>query len=154
MRFPVEMTARYVRVWMTALFASGGLALAVLAPAAQAAPKEALGVKTLVAANCVTAFEECGSETIPVGPFKYSVPKEPTIAEAKEQGYRQAAGHPAWGITDFEVVTGNAAESTPTSPGQVPNAVPLALVTHVRTDVGPGVSTNRGDGTVRDERIR
>src|SRR5271167_4369837 len=112
MRFPADMTARYVRVWTTALFACGGLALAVLAPAAQATP-EALGVKTLVAANCSTAFEPCGSEVkkVTVGPFhfEYSIPKEPTLAEAKEQGYRQAAGHPSWGITHFEVATVDAA---------------------------------------------
>ncbi|MGA2165687.1 MAG: hypothetical protein ABSH36_14640, partial [Solirubrobacteraceae bacterium] len=127
---------------MTALFACGGLALATLAPAAQALPPEALGVKTLVAANCITAFPECGSETVTKAPFpfEYSVPKEPTPAEAKEQGYRQAAGHPAWGITDFEVATVNAQK--PSLPGKVPDAVPAAIVTHVRTDVGPGVSTN------------
>ena len=139
MRFPVDMTARYVRVWLAALLTCAGLALAALAPAAQAAP-ELLGVKTLVAANCSTAFEECGSETVTIGPFKYLVPKEPTLAEAKEQGYTQAAGHPAWGLTDFEVLTADVAK--PESPGKVPNAVPSGLVTHVRTDVGPGVSTN------------
>jgi hypothetical protein len=131
---------------MTALFACGGLALAVLAPAAQATP-EALSVKTLVGANCTTAFEECGSEKLELEPFpgfklEYAVPKEPTLAEAKEQGYRQAAGHPAWGITDFEIATINFGENPPKEPGKVPDAEPLALVTHVRTDVGPGVSTN------------
>jgi hypothetical protein len=143
MRFPVDMTARYVRVWTTALLTCGGLALAALAPAAQAAP-EALSVKTLVGANCTTAFEKCGSETVTEAPFpfEYSVPKEPTPAEAKEQGYRQAAGHPAWGITDFEIATINYGEKPPTKPGKVPDAEPLALVTHARTDVGPGVSTN------------
>jgi hypothetical protein len=145
MRFPVDMTARYVRVWMAALLTSGGLALAVLAPAAQATP-EALSVKILVAANCSAGpkHEECGSETITKAPFpfEYSVPKEPTHAEAEEQGYRQAAGHPAWGITDFEIATINYGEKPPTKPGKVPDAEPLALVTHVRTDVGPGVSTN------------
>ncbi len=142
MRFPVDMTARYIRVWMTALFACGGLALAVLAPAAQALPPEVVSVKTLVAANCITAFPECGSETVKTTPFpfEYSVPKEPTLTEAKEQGYRQAAGHPAWGITDFEVATVSAVN--PSLPGKVPDAIPTAIVTHVRTDVGPGVSTN------------
>ena len=50
----------------------------------------------------------------------------------QEQGYTQAAGHPAWGITDFKVAT----------VGNLPNEAPLGIVTHVRTDVGPGVSTN------------
>ena len=142
MRFPTDTAVRSARVWMTALFACGGLALAILAPAAQATP-EALGVKTLCGANCTTAFEECGSEKVePLPKLVYLVPKEPTLAEAKEQGYRQAAGHPAWGITDFEIATINFGENPPKEPGKVPDAEPTALVTHVRTDVGPGVSTN------------
>ena len=83
------------------------------------------------------AFEECGSEDDPLAPFEYSVPKEPTLAEAKEQGYTQAAGHPPYGITDFKVNT----------EGKFPNEAAGGrsegkVVTHVRTDVGPGVSTN------------
>jgi hypothetical protein len=117
---------RFGRIWLVALLALAGLAAA--APAADAA----FGVKTLVAANCSAGFEECGSVTVPIGPFEYSIPKEPTLAEAKEQGYTQAAGHPAYGITDFEIAT----------VGALPNAAPTGLVTHVRTDVGPGVSTN------------
>ena len=141
MRFPVDMTARYARVWLTVLLGCAGLALAVLAPAVQAAPTPEFGVETFVAANCSAGpkHEECGSETVsfPPFPFKYSVPKEPTLTEAKEQGYTQAAGHPAYGITDFKVNT----------VGELPNEVPAGIlegkvVTHVRTDVGPGVSTN------------
>ncbi len=127
MRFPADMTIRSVRIWLIALFAGAGLA--ALAPAAQAA----VGVETFVGANCSTAFKECGSENVELFPgLTYSVPKEPTLAEAKEQGYTQAAGHPAWGITDFKVAT----------VGNLPNEAPLGIVTHVRTDVGPGVSTN------------
>jgi hypothetical protein len=143
MRFPAYAVVRPARIWFIALLAGAGI-YATVAPAAQASPPEALGVKTLVAANCSTAFEECGSETVKTTPypFEYSVPKEPTHSEAKEQGYRQAAGHPGWGITDFEIATVNYGENPPKKPGEVPHAVPLALVTHVRTDVGPGVSTN------------
>ncbi len=131
MRFPTDTTVRSPRIWLLALLAF--IAAAVVVPAAQAAPTVPFGVETLVAANCSEAHETCGSETI--GP--YTFPKEPTIAEAKEQGYTQAAGHPAWGITDFKVNT----------EGEFPNAVPAGIlehkvVEHVRTDVGPGVSTN------------
>jgi hypothetical protein len=131
MRFPTDTTVRSPRIWLLALLVF--VAAAVVVPAAQAAPTVPFGVETFVAANCSEAHETCGSETI--GP--YSLPKEPTIAEAKEQGYTQAAGHPAWGITDFKVNT----------EGEFPNAVPAGIlehkvVEHVRTDVGPGVSTN------------
>lgn len=134
MRFPVYAIVRPARIWLIAALAVAGFAVAA-APAAQAS----IGVETLVAGNCSNAsptFEECGSETqtfhLGPFPFKYSVPKEPTLAEAKEQSYTQAAGHPAWGITDFKITT----------TGELPNEVPSGVVTHVRTDVGPGVSAN------------
>ncbi|HWX46275.1 MAG TPA: hypothetical protein VNY52_13270 [Solirubrobacteraceae bacterium] len=136
MRFPADMTVRPGRIWFIALLAGAAFA-AFAAPSAQAAPE--FGVEKFVAANCSVGFEECGSETVltPPFPFKYSVPKEPTLAEAKEQGYTQAAGHPPYGITDFKVNT----------VGALPNEVPVGIaegkvVTHIRTDVGPGVSTN------------
>ncbi len=106
--------------------------VAVSAPAAQAAAE--FGPEILVAGNCTEAFKTCGSDPLS-GP--YAFPKEPSVKEAREEGYNQAAGHPAWGITSFKVNT----EGTP------PNAVPAGLLTtgpvkRVRTDVGPGVSTN------------
>jgi hypothetical protein len=109
-----------------------GAILAVSAPAAQAATE--FGPEILVAGNCTKEFKACGSNPL-TGP--YAFPKEPSAKEAREEGYNQAAGHPAWGITDFKVNT----------EGELPNAVPAGLTTtgpvkHVRTDVGPGVSTN------------
>lgn len=103
--------------------------VAVSAPAAQGA----FGVESFVAANCKTGHETCVEQAI--GPF--SLPKEPTKAEAEAGGYTQAAGHPAYGITAFKVNT----------EGAIPNAAPAGaasggIVTHVRTDVAPGVSTN------------
>jgi hypothetical protein len=100
--------------------------VAISAPAAQAATEFA--PETLVAGNCTASFEACGS--VNVGP--YSIIKEPTLAEAKEQAYTQAGGHPPFGITDFKVTT----------TGTFPNEAPLGIIKHVRTDVGPGVSTN------------
>jgi hypothetical protein len=104
------------------------VAMALAAPAAQAA----FGVEKFVAANCIQTQEKCGEE--PGTTF----PTEPTVEEAKAAGYTQAAGHPPWGITAFKVNT----------EGVFPHAIPSGLltgegpVTHVRTDVGLGVSTN------------
>jgi hypothetical protein len=101
------------------------LGMALVAPAAQAA----FGVEKFVAANCKVGHENCVEEAL--GP--YSLPTEPTKAEAEAGGYTQAAGHPAVGITAFKINTVGA---------NVPEAVPTGIVTHIRTDVAPGVSTN------------
>jgi hypothetical protein len=108
-------------------------AMALAVPAAQAAPE--FGVETFVAANCIEGHGTCVEESLgPIGPFSffYSIPKEPSLAEAREGAYTQAAGHPAFGITAFKINT----------VGNVPEATPTGIVTHVRTDVAPGVSTN------------
>ena len=124
MRFPVDMTARYARVWLTVLLGCAGLALAIVAPAAQAA--EALGVESVFAGNCNTASKgECNKAPPP------STPAE-ELAKAEKEGYTQAAGHPPYGVTEFKIATA----------GTFPNEAPLAFVTHVRTDVGTGVSAN------------
>ena len=113
--------------------------MTLVVPAAQAAE---FGAEKFVAANCKTGHENCVEEALvlppPYPPVTYSLPKEPTKAEAEAGGYTQAAGHPAVGITAFKVNT----DGTP-----FPNAAPAGVatggvVTHVRTDVAPGVSTN------------
>ncbi len=124
----------HVRVSLVALIVSASVAF-VAAPAAQAAVP--FGVEKVTASNCSTGHEGCYGEAVVIGPFEYWVPKEPNLAEAKEQGYSQAAGHPAFGITHFKINT----------EGELPNEVPAGIgttgpVNHIRTDVGPGVSTN------------
>jgi hypothetical protein len=109
--------------------------VAISAPAAQASVP--FGVEKFSAANCTAAYEGCAGKETTIGPFEYWTPKETTSTEEKIQGYTQAAGHPAWGVTDFQANT----------EGTLPNEVPAGLaegkvVKHVRTDVGPGVSTN------------
>jgi hypothetical protein len=132
------MTFR-ARIWLL-----GTVACAVVALSAPAAWGGEFGVKRFVAANCKVGapFEKCAEEAItlplPYPPLTYSLPQEPTKAEAELGGYTQAAGHPGWGITAFEVNTEGEA---------FPNATPAGIgsggvVTHVRTDVAPGVSTN------------
>ncbi len=122
------MTLRF-RGWFLGMVA--GLAavvcgaMMVAVPAVQAAVP--FGVESFVAANCTQAHETCGEE--PGTTF----PTEPSLSEA----YTQAAGHPPWGITAFKVKT----------EGVFPHEVPAGIatdgpVTHVRTDVAPGVSTN------------
>jgi hypothetical protein len=92
------------------------LALVVLsAPAAQAAA----GIESFFASNC-----------------KVNTCKKVAPAEEKEkaelEGFTQAGGHPNFGITDFKIDT----------TGAFPNEAPSGVVTHIRTDVAPGVSTN------------
>jgi hypothetical protein len=123
MRFPADTKIRSVRIWLIALFAGAGLA--AFAPAAQAAP-EALGVESFFAGNCKT-----GHSCTPAPPN--ATPAEEK-AKAEAEGYTQAAGHPALGVTEFKI---NTVPKT-----TFPNEAPLAVVTHVRTDVAPGVSTN------------
>src|SRR4029077_17888149 len=60
------------------------------------------------------------------------VPPAEEKEKAELEGFTQAAGHPNFGITDFEINT----------TGSFPSAVPSGVVTHIRTDIAPGVSTN------------
>jgi hypothetical protein len=102
----------HVRISILAL-----LACALSAVALPGVAQASFGVEGFVAANCKEAFEKCGEGA-----------KEPTKAQAEEQGYTQAAGHPPWGVTDFKVNTKGAA--------------PEGVVKHIRVDVAPGFSTN------------
>jgi hypothetical protein len=106
---------RSVRFSFIALLISA--MVAVTAPAAA----QAFGVTNFFASNCKAGFENCK---------KPATPAE-EIPKAEEEGFTQAGGHPNFGITDFTVKT-KAGEPE----------VPEGVVTHVRTDVAPGVSTN------------
>ncbi len=93
------------------------LALVTASVFAAAAPTAAqaasFGVEKFFAANCKTAACEPGD----------------VVSEA----FTQAGGHPPAGITDFSVNT----------EGEVPSGIATeGPVTHIRTDVAPGVSTN------------
>ncbi len=102
-----------------------GVIVAVAAPGAQAA----VGIEKFVATNCEVGFENCGEEVLAPG---VGFPKEPTEAEALTQGFTQAAGHVPFGVTDFKL----------TSTGVFPEAVPTGVVSHIRTDVAPGLATS------------
>ena len=103
----------HVRISLLAPLVGAILALvAVSAPAAQAA----FGLESTFAANCKNTT--CTAKTAEEHP--------------STELFTQAGGHPNGGITEFKINT----------VGTPPNAAPTGIVTHVRTDVGVGVSTN------------
>jgi hypothetical protein len=89
--------------------------LAVSAPAAQAA----FGVESFFAANCKT--ETCTLQSTLEHPSQY---------------FTQAAGHPLAGITEFVVKHEEKGGVT------YPEGFPGGSIKEIRTDVGPGQSTN------------
>src|SRR6266566_6741520 len=103
----------HVRFSLLALIACS--ILAISAPAAQAA----FGVESFFAAECK------------VSTCKFT---EAEKAKAEAEGFTQAGGHPNWGISDFTV---NRVE---VAPGVF--APSGGIVTHVRSDVSPGFSTD------------
>ncbi len=119
MRFPVRC------LLLVVLAAS---IIAASAPAAQAG----FGVEKFVAVDCSEGFEGCAEK--PFGPF--SEPKEPNEAEAIAEGFTQAGGHVPFGVTDFKVNT----EGELSKGEQKP--VEGKAVTHIRTDVAPGLATS------------
>jgi hypothetical protein len=114
----------HVRVSLVPATLVVGVLLAVAAPAAQAAGS--FGIESVFASNCINTT--CGD---------FEIPSLQPKAVSNSELFTQAAGHPVGGITQFKVNT----------EGVFPNAVPSGIatggiVTHVRTDVGVGVSTN------------
>jgi hypothetical protein len=122
-----------VRVRFSVLLLLVGALVAIAAPAAASA---AVGIEKFVAVNCIEGKEGCAQEvktvTTVFGPQEFSEPKEPSKAEAEAEGYTQAGGHIPFGITDFKVTT----------TGALPNQVPTGAVSHIRTDVAPGLATS------------
>jgi hypothetical protein len=118
----------YVRFWLLALLV--GSIVAVSASAAQAAVE----IEKFVGTNCKAAFEHCGEKTVGADIFGDPLQEtvEPNLAESEEQGFRQAAGHAPFGVTDFMVK--HAGDYTK---GE---AVPTGIVTHVRVDVAAGLA--------------
>jgi hypothetical protein len=112
-----------------------GALLAVLAPAAMGA--EFPAIEKFVATNC--AVETCGQEDV-LGPF-FEPKAKVTVKEAEEEGFTQAGGRVPFGVTDFQIATFEEGEPTKT-PGAYPKKVPTSIVTHLRTDVAPGLATN------------
>jgi hypothetical protein len=112
-----------------------GALLVVLAPAAMGA--EAPSIEKFVATNCTVAT--CGQEDV-LGPF-FEPKAKITVAEAEAEGFTQAGGRVPFGVTDFKIQTVEEGSPT-TAPGAYPKQVPTSIVTHLRTDVAPGLATN------------
>jgi hypothetical protein len=109
-----------------------GAILAVSAPAAHAAVE----IEKFVGVNCGVGHEGCGEKVVGANPATQPMAEtvEPGEAESKTEGYRQAAGHVPYGVTDFMVKhTGEYKEGL---------AIPTGIVTHVRVDVAPGLATS------------
>jgi hypothetical protein len=100
------------------------IACAILAVSASAAQASA-GVESFFAAHC--KVNTCKKE-------KGETPAE-ELAKAEVEQFTQAGGHPNFGISDFTV---NNVEVK----GKPGVFEPEGVVTHVRTDVPPGDSTN------------
>jgi hypothetical protein len=117
----------HARVSLLALFCC--VLVAALVPAAALAVTEVPAIEKFVATNCEK--EKCGQEVVVPGFF--NEPKAAiTVKEAEEEGFTQAGGRVPFGVTDFKVLT----------TGSYPDKVPTSLVTHLRTDVAPGLATN------------
>jgi hypothetical protein len=119
-----------VRFSFLALFV--GVVVAFTAPAAAQAAVE---VEKFVGVNCKTTAENCGEKVVGADIFGEPIAEtvEPDPTESEAQGYRQAAGHVPFGVTDFTLKhTGSLATAT---------AVPTGVVTHVRVDVAAGLAT-------------
>ncbi len=95
---------------------------AIVAIVAPAAAQASLGIERFLASNCkVNTCKKVPGET-----------PEEEKEKAEAEGFTQAGGHPNFGVTDFKV-------NTTGPPG---SEVPTGIVTHLRTDVAPGLSTN------------
>jgi hypothetical protein len=122
----------HARFSLLALLA--GALIAVAAPAAAQAA-EVLKIGGFVAVNCKSNAEQAGSEECAQqGSEPFREPSEPSKPAGELEGYTVAGGHVPNGITDFKIATiGDYATG---------EAIPLALVKHIRTDVAPGLATN------------
>jgi hypothetical protein len=132
----------HARVWVLSLIC-GVLLGAVFASSALAVAEVPL-VEKFVATNCKLIAPKCGEVFVeerenPVTKEieKYSEPKaEIKESEAIAEGEVQAGGRVPFGVTDFKVLT------VPGGKYSTGTVQPTLIVTHIRTDVAPGLATN------------
>lgn len=123
------------RVWLLTLVC--GLVLGgVFAGVAQA--EEVPVIEKLVATNC--KVKTCGEEDKYAGLF-FEPKAEITKTEAEAEGFTEAGGRVPFGVTDFKVLTLPEVGGKPAE-YKTGTVIPTAKVTHIRTDVAPGLATN------------
>jgi hypothetical protein len=112
-----------------------GALLGVVLPAAAQAASEVPVIERLVASNCTV--RTCGQEEAEPG---YFIPKAAiSTTEAETEGFTEAGGRVPFGVTDFKVLTVATHAGATYANGGI---VPTMRVTHIRTDVAPGLATN------------
>lgn len=99
-------------------------------------PLLAVLVGAIIAVPVSAAHAAAGIERFFASNCKVNTCKTVPPAEEKEkaelEGFTKAGGHPNFGITDFRINT----------TGSAGKEVPSGVITHIRTDVAPGVATN------------
>ena len=132
----------HARVWVLSMIC--GVLLGAVFASSALAVAEVPVVEKFVATNCKASAPACGQEfkeerenPLTTEQEKYFEPKaEITPTEAKNEGETQAGGRVPFGVTDFKVLTVPGGEY---SKGTVQ---PTLRITHIRTDVAPGLATN------------
>ena len=113
------------------------LACALVAVAAPAVAQANVEIETFVGINCSAGHETCGEKsTGKTDAFGTPLTEthEPEIEESEKEGYRQAAGHVPYGVTDFMLRHTGSYEKG--------EAIPTGVVTHVRVDVAAGLAAS------------
>lgn len=118
----------HARIWFLALLT--GVLLSLVAAAVAQAASEVPVIERLVATNCKVST--CGEEKVEAG--FYEPKASVSVAEAEKEGFTEAGGRVPYGVTDFKVLT--------IPGGKYPTKVPTSIVTHIRTDVAPGLATD------------
>ncbi len=125
-----------VRVWFL-MVVCGLMLVGIFAGAAQAA-EEVPVIEKLVATNC--KVKTCGEENKYAGVF-FEPKAEIKKSEAESEGFTEAGGRVPYGVTDFKVLTLPEVGGQPAE-YKTGTVIPTAKVTHIRTDVAPGLATN------------
>jgi len=92
----------------------------LLTAALPAAAQAEASIENFFASNCKVGFEGC-KRTV-------GETKEQELKAAEKEGFTEAGGRVPYGVTDFTIAA--------------PGGVPSGVITHIRTDVAPGVATN------------
>lgn len=120
------------RVWF--LMVVCGLVLGGVFAGVAQAEEQPFEIGNFVATNCKAGKEGCGEKSAAPGPYTEPLEKV-SVEEAENEGFTEAGGRVPYGVTDFSVKP---------KEGSIAfgDANPSGIVTHIRTDVAPGLATN------------